>query len=216
MQTKNGLFQISKKHIGLIIVLAGVLLVSAACGGTVVNSPTATPTTTLGDMPTNQPAPVESTQAASSALPVSTGADFDVCSLATSSEVATVLGSTPITSIPGSELDDVSGATLYFCTYLGNGLAVIISTVDTGSSQAATTFMQTQLEKMQANDPSIVVNQETGLGDQVYWAVAEKAVSYNVLKGNRVFSVSLGGAIGDPNSHKAALLTLTESVAATQ
>ncbi len=140
--------------------------------------------------------------------------EVDVCALATSAQVEEVLGQ-PITSTtPGEEPDSVSGGTLYFCTYLGSGLAVVISWVDTGSPAAAEVALQEELAQMQADEPSATVTPQSGIGDQAFWTVTANAAGYVVAKGGRVLGVVLGGNIGDPAAHQAALKTLAESIAA--
>jgi hypothetical protein len=58
-------------------------------------------------------------------------------------------------------------------------------------------MMQEQLAQMKVDDASVTISEEAGLGDQAYWGVAQDAVSYTVVKGSHVFSVVLGGDIGD-------------------
>jgi hypothetical protein len=217
MQNKKGVFIISKRRLFLMFIISVIVLVSAACSGTVNNSSTPTPTTVMGFIPPEQQQTSVPTQNSSSLPVASTPLDeTNVCSLATSEEASAVLGQSVIAATPGSEPDDVTGTTLYFCTYLGSGLAIVVSTVDTGSAQAGSTMLQSQLAKMLADDPSLTTTDETGIGDRLVYAVAEHAISYTVLKGSRVFSVALGGNVGDLASHKAALLTLTQSIASKQ
>jgi len=189
-------------------------LLITACGGTPVSAPTATPTP-MGVLPPAEQATALPTQSPTQQPQVtfSPVTSENVCSLASSADVAPVLGSTPIAATPGSDPDNSTGVTIYFCTYLGQGVAVVISVADTASAQAATEMMQNQITQMQSDNPGTTITQETGLGDTLFWTVAEKAASYNVQVGTRVFSIALGGTIGDPASHKAALLDLTRKVA---
>ncbi len=137
----------------------------------------------------------------------------DICALITQPEAEVVLGQ-PVTSInPGVDQDSVSGGTLYFCSYLGTGLAVVITLVDLGSSDNAKQILDQELEKMLSDDPTTTSKLESGLGDRAYWSTTEHACEYTVLNGNYIFSVTLGGNIGDPAPHKAALLNLAEILA---
>ena len=193
--------------------ISAILL--AACGGTPLNSPTPTPTSMAVLLPPAEQAtslPTEAPTVGAQSSPSSV-TEQNVCSLASSADVAPVLGSTPIAASPGSDPDNSTGVTIYFCTYLGQGVAVVISVADTASAQAAAELMQNQITQMQTDTPGTTSTQETGLGDQLFWNVAENGVSYNVQIGARAFSIGLGGAIGDPASHKAALLDLARKVA---
>jgi hypothetical protein len=58
---------------------------------------------------------------------------------------------------------------------------------------------------MLADDSSTTTRQESGIGDQVYWSTNTHAAQFTVQKGSVVFAVMLGGNLGDPESHKAAL-----------
>ena len=201
------------------ILALSIPLLTSACTGTVVNTPDPTPTTVMGviapagtptDVATQIPTQVPTlvpTEASTDS-----GALLDICSLATTPEVETVLGQSVTSITPGTDSENIPGATINFCTYLGKGLAVVVSSVDAGSAQAAGAMMQTELANMKADDASVTSKVETGLGDQAYWSVAEHAVSYTVVKGARVFSVLIGGSIGDAASYKAPLLILAKSV----
>ena len=187
-------------------------LLLAACGGTPVTTATVTPTS-MEVMPPVEQATALPTQSPTQVSFILLNSE-NVCSLASSADVEPVLGSTPIAATPGSDPDNSTGVTIYFCTYLGQGVAVVISVADTASAQAAAEFNQNQITLMQTETPSTTITQETGLGDALFWNVAEKAASYNVQIGSRVISVGLGGTIGDPASHKEALLDLARKVAA--
>jgi len=133
------------KRSALLSLLLSLALIATACDGTAPGS-TATPTVTglvaeLTTPPAGQtpetPTPSSggqgSTDEPDDSLPAGEDpySDVDVCGLATDAQVEVVLGQ-PITSTtPGAESDSVSGGTLYFCSYVGSGLAVVISWVDT-------------------------------------------------------------------------------------
>ena len=201
---------VKSNRIGIFAVLCGIALIASACGGAVVNSPDSTPNTGVEVVsPTEQSTEVASETPA--ALPQASGADKDICSLITTTEAEGIMGQ-PVASItPGSEPDSVFGETLFSCVYLGKDLAVVVSSVDLGSAQAASEKMQQQLVKEQA-DEGVVISEEPGLGDKAYWTIAENAGIYSVLKGRHIFVVLLGGNIGDAAAYKAPLLNLAKSV----
>jgi hypothetical protein len=213
MINKKTILRVRLSRIWSMIVISGMMVLATACGGTVTGATGATPTTLMGYMPPEQQITNASTEMATSE-PASTVDPADICSLATADEAGAVLGQAVVAMTPGSDTDNATGLTINFCTYLGSGMAVVISSVDTGSVQAGISMVQSQLSLAQGQDPTMTVTQETGIGDQAYWSVGDQAVSYTVLKGTHVFSVALGGAIGDPASHKAGMLVLTQQVAA--
>ena len=216
------------KRTGLVSLLCCLALLATACGGT-VSSSTPTPTTIMGSVPeqgsppTGQPSEMstpngEPGQTATPDTLLILGAvqynKVDVCALASEAQVEEVLGQ-PITSKTSDEdADSVSGGTIYSCSYVGSGLAVVISWVDTNSPAAAEQALKDELAQMQADEPSATVTSQSGIGDQAFWTVTPHAAGYVVAKGGRVLGVALGGNIGDPAAHKAALKTLTESIAA--
>ncbi len=219
---------ISRRSV-LASLVCSLALIATACEGT-VPSATSTPTSVMGfvaAVSTSTPgqAPEVSTPTGGEVGPTTAPDDslaigdkqygeVDVCDLATDDQIEVVLGQ-PITSTtPGEEPDNVSGGTLYFCTYLGSGLAVVISWVETSSPAAAGQALNEELAQMQADEPNASVTSQTGLGDQAFWTVTTQAAGYVVAKGGSVLSVVLGGNIGDPAAHQAALRTLTELVTA--
>ena len=217
------------KRFGLVGLACCLALIATACDGT-APVPTATPTVmglvaelsyaTRRANPTKWPhqpvaGPGETAEPDDS---LTDGEEeypeVDVCTLATDAQVEVVLGQ-PITSrTPGAEPDSVSGGTLYFCSYVGSGRAVVISWVDTGSPEAAEVALQEELAQMQADDPSATVTSQSGIADQAFWTVTTDAAGYVVVEGGNVIGVILGGDIGDPAGHKDALKTLAELIAA--
>jgi len=181
-------------------------LVLAACGSA-TGPLIPTPTSLIGgaESPTQTVNPVpETAEAAAASPPLG-----DVCALISSDEAAAVLGASPLATSPGEEPDDIGGGTLHFCTYLGSGAALVLSVAETASADAARQSAEAGVARMQAEDLAATTASEPGLGDGATWVVTPNAAGYTVITGNRVFSVSLGGqAIGDPASHRAALLAL--------
>jgi hypothetical protein len=188
---------------------SAVLVVLSACMSLPSNVKTPTPTTLMGILPPGGSATEISTKSANADL----AKQGDACGLISKPEAEAVLGQTVTAVTPGVDNDNTFGGTLYFCTFLGKGLAVVVSRVDLGSAQAAVQSMNLALAKMTADPTSKTTLQPSGPGDKTYWSTSEHAAEFTVLKGNMIFSILLGGNIGDPESHKASLKALTEAVA---
>jgi hypothetical protein len=61
----------------------------------------------------------------------------------TTPEAEAVLGQSVMNITPGPDSGNIPGPTINFCTYLGKDLAVVVSSVDTGSTQAASDDAET-------------------------------------------------------------------------
>ena len=215
-----------------------VALVVAACNGTptpsatatatatvvaVISAVTATATSTATQPPKPTATETQVPQPLSTAARVGTsvvgtealGGPTFICSLIHADEAAAVLGQ-PVQSIKnGIDQDTVAGETINFCTYRGQALAIVMSEVDAKSPEALANVVAQEQAAAQAEDATSTSTLEprAGLGDQAYWNVAEHAAGYTVIVGSHVFAVALGGQIGDPLAHKAALLKLALLVA---
>ncbi len=224
MQSKGLIRQDNSISFWIALSVALIALMLSACDGTVQTLPTATitptatateesglilpeaATTTPMDLPTEDP----------SLEPTATNTVEGVCSLVTTFDVEQVLEQ-PVTSItPGAEPDDVTGSTINFCTYVGSGKAVVISSVEVDSSSIGLDTLNDQIRRIKDDEPDTEVDQALGVGIQAYWTVSETAGGFTVLTEEHVFSVSLGGNIGDALDHKAALLALAQIVADNQ
>jgi len=210
------------RNAGLISIVCILALGVSACGALPSNlaDPIAAASTKLlgaltpASQSTETPGGVTPTENPVPATPA-TGAPADVCALISATEAQAVLGAPVTSTTPGSEPDSVSGGTLNYCTYMGSGgLALLVSYVDLGSAEKAALTLQAQLAQMLADDSSTTTRQESGISDQVYWSTNSHAAQFTVQKGSVVFAVLLGGNLGDPESHKAALQSLAVSVAA--
>ncbi len=73
-------------------------------------------------------------------------------------------------------------------------------------------MLNAQVDAFKGEEPDTAVNQELGVGVKAYWSTSEHAGQYTVLTEEHVFAVSLGGNIGAPEDHKAALLTLAQII----
>lgn len=224
MQSKDLIQENHPTDFWIAVSIVMIALMLSACGGTAQSLPTATvtptatateeaglilpeaATTTPMDLPTEDPN-LEAT---------ATNTVEDVCSLVTGFDVEQVLEQ-PVTSItPGAEPDDVTGSTINFCTFVGSGKAVVISSVEVDSSSIGLDTLNDQIRRIKDDEPDTKVDQALGVGIQAYWTVSENAGGFTVLTEEHVFSVSLGGNIGDALDHKAALLTLAQIVAEKQ
>jgi hypothetical protein len=196
----------------LITLMCLISLGASACAGLPSNSLTPTPTTLMGILPPEG----QSTQIPIDITPSGTadsGKVVDICALITQSEAEAVLGQAVIATTPGTDTDSATGATLNFCTYRGTGLAVLVSREDFGSAEASKQAMKQDLAKMLSDNTTSTIPQDGGPGDQTYWATSAHAAEFTMQKGSSIFSVLLGGNIGDPAAHKPALLDLAKSVA---
>jgi hypothetical protein len=196
-------------RIGLTSLVCAMGVALAACGGATVTSSAPTATTAAGGISTAEPATAAPTLASTGPLHIT-----DACTLVTKPQVEAALGAPVFVMKPLTDTTSIPGKTSYFCTVLGGSLALMVSVVDMGSPAAALTEMNKEFAKMKADDPSTVVTAETGIGDRAFWTTKAKACGYNALKGPVGFSVTMGGTIGDPAAHKAALKTLMQSIGA--
>jgi len=176
------------------------------------NALTPTPTTIIGVLPPDGQSTAIPTAIAESETAVSTKA-IDICALITQPEAEAVLGQAVTATTPGTDTDSANGATLIFCTYRGTDLAVLVSRENFGSAEAAKQAMKQDLAKMLSDGTTSTIPQDGGPGDQTFWSTSVHAAEFTMQKGSSIFSVLLGGNIGDPAAHKAALLELAKSVA---
>ena len=206
-----------RKSAAWIAIACVIALGASACGAVPENSLTPTPTTLMGVLPLNGGGggtATETSTASSSSLPSggSSAPGQDACALVTQAEAEAVLGQPVVSVTPGTDSTQYS-STLYFCTFLDHELALVVSEVDLGSPEAAVQALQTSQSQMISDDPGTVSTALTnGPGDQAYWTTNEHAAQVTVLIGNVVFSVVVGGDVGDPSAFQAGLLALAASV----
>jgi hypothetical protein len=198
--------------------LCVIALGVSACQLSPSNSLTPTPTTLMGSISqdetsTAEAATAEASTQVSGSQNGNSSQPIDACSLITQAEAEAVLGQTVTSITPGIDDSNTFGEMLYFCTFLGQGLAVVISVADMGTPEAARQALNDELASAQADSEVSSVTQVSGLGDQAFWSVAAHAVEYAVATDKHVFGLLLGGNIGDPAEFQAALLSLAESVA---
>lgn len=209
----------------LMVVSAMSIVIISACGSSVEKppSPTTTATSTIevvnsGPISVDEPTkiPLDLPTEDSKTEPTPTVSFIDVCSLVTAYDVENVLGQTVTSITPGAEPDETSDSTINYCTYLGSGRAVVISSVEVENSSIGGDILRSQLQSNKDDEPDALTSEELGVGVQAYWSISEHAGGYTVLTEEHVFSVALGGKIGNPVDHKAALLTLAQIVADNQ
>lgn len=189
-----------------------VLLVLSACGPS--GGPgTPTPTmTTGGGLATETSATAAAETSGGPAGVV--GEPVDVCSLASADDVAAVLGQAPLPATPGDAPDELTGTTIYFCTYLGQGVAVVISVAQADTPDGARSLLEGRVHQMQSQGGSPTSEPEQGLGDVAFWSTTSNGASYDFAVGSYAVGVSVGGsALGDPSAHRDALKTLAQTVA---
>jgi hypothetical protein len=218
MQKQSLFKRIQSNKIWAIALMGSIALVLSACSTAVMSSNVPTPTTVMGvnppaaDQPSNLSTEMPTEMTA--ALPNALASGLDVCSLVSKAEAEAVLGQNVLGITPGTDSDILPGSTINFCTYLGSDTAIILSSVDSGSANAASEMLKVQLANAQSASPDLVITEEPGLGSKAYWTIAKNAAAYTILKDTQVFSVALGGKIGDAASHKAALLDLANKILA--
>ena len=201
------------------ITMAAMLLAGSACSGLPANSSTPTSTATSNLQPqlqvidTATPVPLAGTTSTDDPNnPVKQGSS-KICELITQPEAEAVLNQAVVSITPGADTDDISGKPVSFCNYLGTGLTVLVTLVDMGTPQAAEDELNAVVAGAKADNATTVSKQSDELGEHSYWFTSQHAVGFYGTKGQYVFSLTLGGNIGDAESHKAALLFLVTTLA---
>lgn len=212
--------------------LVAVLVAQLACGGlpatptptatpplsVVISAVTATPTdATPPPAPTatatepEEPDEDEATAPAADGTATLDDAAF-ICTLVHPDEATELLGLAPTRVTPGTDDTDSAGYTLNYCTWFGQGQALVLSVVDTESADEAKLALRTALLDPESEaEPSRAP--DAILGDEVYWTVTETAVAYTVAYNQHAFSLALGGQVTPSETLKAALLALAQAVA---
>jgi hypothetical protein len=123
------------------------------------------------------------------------GADPNPCSLLTTKEIASALGSTPSGGKPAKpSVDKELGAKGWSCDYsVGKSylsIVVIEFTSATGGAKGMKVMMKEAEEFKLAPAP--------GLGDQSVWGASAEGALWATLKGKHLLSVTLAGELKDP------------------
>ncbi|MEP7357863.1 MAG: hypothetical protein ABI847_11520 [Anaerolineales bacterium] len=135
--------------------------------------------------------------------------ELDVCALVTDEEAKVLLGVAPLSKTPG--VSEEAGLVLNFCTFLGQGQALVVSVVNTDSGAAARQYIEAAAHNLEAGTTATQEN-NLDLGRDVYWVTAEHAAGYDVAYGPHAFILALGGNVTVTDALKEALLKLTETV----
>ena len=201
------------------ITMAALLLAGSACSGIQGNPATPTSTATPNLQP---PLQVKDTATPTSLAgttstddpnnPVKQGTS-KICELITQAEAEAVLNQAVISITPGADTDKISGKPVSLCNYLGTGLTVLVTLVDMGTPQAAEDELNAVVARAKADNATTVSKQPDELGEHSYWFTSQYAVGFYGTKSQYVFSLTLGGKIGDPESHKVGLLVLEKTLA---
>jgi hypothetical protein len=201
----------------LMAVLCIIALGASACQINISSAltPTLTPTPTSQTDFTSLDDPTATTTATPPVPTEDSGSDSgdaddsdDVCPMISQDEAGEVLGQTVTSITPGTDDDSITGQTLNFCTYLGQGLAVVLSVVDTGSLNLVGPMLNQMVENNQDEDEVPSITEWLGLGDQAFWQTTSHAGGFIVQTGTVVFSLVVGGNVDDPSAYREALLRL--------
>jgi len=204
----------SKKFLFVIVIIS---LTISACslpsGGGQAGNATATPTlvsnsnnppATSAGTPVNQ---IESTvppQASAAIKQI-----VDPCALFTNQQVEPIVGTALITTTPGSDIDDVTGGPLNFCTYNGDDVGLVISITESSAVKDSAEW-QDQLTAITEAETTPIA--EAGLGDQAYWVVTENSAGWFVAQYPYIFGLAVGGNIGYSEDYKEDLRALAQIV----
>ena len=180
-----------------------IVVLTAANPATATLAPTQPPPLTA--TATEEVGPVDEVAAtatveATSANTATPGAPSTICARLTEAQAAEVLAE------PVSAAKEEADGGVNSCTWLGQtpGRVLILSLFEAGSAEAASAAAQEQMiDTTTVEDPEAA---QAGLGEEAYWGTGTDAAAYIVVTGPRAYSLVLGGRIGDPAAHRAALL----------
>lgn len=197
----------------LTIVLLASLITACTHSSTITPAPvTAIPTSTAigGSTNADTPFPAQPTNTLQPQPPVKT---IDLCSLFTNEQVESLVGTALITATPGTDIDEVTGGPLLFCTYKGDDVALVISLAQSQAPQGSQAW-QNQLAAMTNSGEPTTVTEEGGLGEKSYWLVNEDSAGWSVARYPYVFMLVVGGNISLAEQYKDDLKTLAEQTLA--
>lgn len=138
--------------------------------------------------------------------------NLDPCAFLTSADAEPLVGTALIDITPGSDVDEITGGPLEYCTYKGDDVALVVSFVKSSAPNGSPEW-QNQLQEMpKASDPEAVVTPASEIGEQSYWVVTEESVGLSVAKYPYIFILAVGGNIGYSEDYKADLVTLAQKV----
>lgn len=139
---------------------------------------------------------------------------IDVCSLLTAADAEPIVGTALIDLTPGSDIDEVTGGPLDYCTYKGDDVALVISLVMSSAIEGSQEWQDQLLQITQSSEPDAAITPASGLGERSYWVVTEDSAGWFVAKFPYVFALVVGGNIGYSEDYKEDLKVLAEKVIA--
>jgi hypothetical protein len=152
------------------------------------------------------------------AVPCVPAAAKDVCSLATTAEVAKVIGAKPeqVSPMLVPPRQDKTGGYVSFCAYstpAPDAPSLVVSILEFRSSAAARQTLTEALIRERMPEESTQVSEEGNLGERSLYGVSNNGATYVFVKKNKVIGVAQGGAAGKASAGKTALLQLAQAVA---
>lgn len=204
-------------HRSILAVMTMSLLINACSmkspGNGVLGGPTSTPTPTAVNGSSNNSATAIATPAETPSPVAPTPLqNIDPCSILTVADAEPFVGTALIDVKPGSDIDEVTGGPLDFCTYKGDDVALVISLVKSGAAKDSQTWQDQLLEITKASDPEAAITPNSDLGEQSYWVVTEDSAGWFVARFPYVFALAVGGNIGYSEDYKDDLKALAQKV----
>jgi hypothetical protein len=138
--------------------------------------------------------------------------NIDICSILTAADAEPIVGTALIDATPGSDIDEVTGGPLLYCTYKGDDVALVISIVSSNAAKDSQTWQDQLLEITQASYPEAAITPNSDLGEQSYWVVTEDSAGWFVAEHPYVFALVVGGNIGYSEDYKEDLKALANKV----
>lgn len=174
-------------------------------GSAIVES---TPTASSGSLPNN-------VVATAAVVPVPSAPavkNIDVCSFFTSVDAQPLVGTIEITISQGSDLDEVTGGQLDYCTYQGDDVTLLVSLATSNAAKDSQAWQDQLSEMTRATDPDAIITPFSDLGELSYWVITEESAGFSVAKFPYVFILAVGGNIGYPDDYKNDLQSLAQKI----
>lgn len=136
------------------------------------------------------------------------------CDLLTREAASQLLGQAATMTPSGPEPDEETGGTRTVCVYQAGERMLIVSRIVFASAAAAREATTRELVGERLGEEDATIAEESGIGDQVFWAYTPIAAEYVVLKGSSVLGLALGGMPKAPSAYQAQLRAAAVSAAA--
>jgi len=176
-------------------VVIGTTPTSTASSGSSNNAPTATVIPL--ELPSPAPTPVQS---------------IDICGFFTAAEAEPIVGTALIDLTPGTDIDEVTGGPMDYCTYKGDDVALVISLVKSNAAKDSPDWQAQLLNTTDIAQPNSPPAPASDIGEQAYWVVNEDAAGWYVAKYPYIFALVVGGNIGYAEDYKEDIKTLAQKV----